>query len=166
MVELHDARYISHTYDEVTYNTEHRYRFVLSFGQAWTLGLLARCHFVAGEAVTAEGLFRAALDGLGGVGEESQNGGIVGGQRSGGASMAVVVASPIHPYSKAATLRGYSELLTEWEKREAEGDTVTQRAESVSFWLLLCSIERVCACKALRFDFFFCPRGRLVVPLH
>eukprot|EP00904_Undaria_pinnatifida_P011212 jgi/Undpi1/7220/HiC_scaffold_22.g09693.m1 len=98
---------------------------------AWTLGLLARCHFVAGEAVTAEGLFRAALDGLAGAAEESQNGGIVGGRRPGEAAIAVVIASPIHPYSKAATLRAYSELLTKWEKREAEGETVTRRAEAV-----------------------------------
>lgn len=94
--------------------------------------MLARCHFVAGEAVTAEGLFRAALDGLAGAAEESQNGGIVGGRRPGEAAIAVVIASPIHPYSKAATLRAYSELLTKWEKREAEGETVTRRAEAVS----------------------------------
>ena len=51
--------------------------------------------------------------------------------------MAVVIASPIHPYSKAATLRSYSELLTQWEKREAEGGNVTRRAEAVSLMAFL-----------------------------
>lgn len=124
------------------HHTEHRSPFFVIyffyFRQAWTLGLLARCHFVAGEAVTAEGLYRAALDGLEGVAEDSQSGGIVGGQRPGEAAMAVVVASPIHPYSKAATLRGYSELLGQWEKREAEGETVTRRAEAVSVFFFCC----------------------------
>ncbi|CAN0272650.1 unnamed protein product, partial [Ectocarpus sp. 8 AP-2014] len=70
---------------------------------AWTLSLLARCHVAAGEAVTAEGLFRAALDSL-------------------QVALPLLFASPLHPYTKAATLRGYSELLLQWEKREAEGE--------------------------------------------
>lgn len=102
--------------------------FVVAFIQAWTLGLVARCHLIAGEAVTAEGLFRAALEG---VGEESANGGIVRDSRSGAAAMSVLFASPIHAYSKAATLRAYSQLLLQWEKRETEGDIIARRAETV-----------------------------------
>lgn len=88
----------------------------------WTLALLARCYLAAGKAVTAEGLFRAALDGSCSVGE----------QKSEAASMPILFSSPIHPYSKAATLRGYSELLLQWENREAEGENVARQAETVS----------------------------------
>lgn len=86
---------------------------------------------MAGEAVTAEGLFRAALDGLPGVAEEADD--ITRSQRSAGAvPLPVLYASPLHPYSKAAMLRGYSELLMQWEKREAEGEATARRAEIVS----------------------------------
>eukprot|EP00903_Cladosiphon_okamuranus_P019609 g18034.t1 len=103
---------------------------------AWTLGLLATCHLVAGEAVTAEGLFRAALDGLTGVAEE--DGDIAKGHRPAGAvALPVLFASPLHPYSKAAMLRGYSELLLQWEKREAEGEATARTAETVESVLLL-----------------------------
>lgn len=92
---------------------------------------MARCHLVAGEAVTAEGLFRAALDGLPGVAEEADD--IAKSQRSAGAvALPVLFASPLHPYSKAAMLRGYSELLMQWEKREAEGEATARQAKTVS----------------------------------
>lgn len=94
--------------------------------QAWTLALLARCHLETGEAVTAEGLFRAALDNLGGaVGEDD------GGSERQGAKANALFPSPIHPYTRAATLRGYAELLLQWEKREGEGEIAAQRADSV-----------------------------------
>eukprot|EP00752_Nemacystus_decipiens_P017555 g15732.t1 len=103
---------------------------------AWTLCLLAQCHLVAGEAVTAEGLFRAALDGLPGVAEEA--GDIAKSQRSAGTvALPVLFASPLHPYSKSAMLRGYSELLMQWEKREAEGEVAARKAENVESSLLL-----------------------------
>lgn len=99
--------------------------------KAWTLSLLGRCHLVAGEAVTAEGLFRAALDGLPGVAEEADD--IAKSQRSAGVvAPPVLFASPLHPFSKAAMLRGYSELLMQWEKREAEGEVTARQAETVS----------------------------------
>lgn len=79
--------------------------------------------------MTAEGLFRAALDGLPGVAEDD----IAKSQRSAGAvALPVLFASPLHPYSKAAMLRGYSELLKQWEKREAEGEITARQAETVS----------------------------------
>ncbi len=78
--------------------------------------------------MTAEGLFRAALDGLRGIAEET-NDEIVKSQSS---APPILFPSPIHPYSKAATLRGYSELLMQWEKREAEGEIVSRQAETVS----------------------------------
>lgn len=81
--------------------------------------------------MTAEGLFRAALDGLPGVAEEADD--IAISQISAGAvGLPVLFASPLHPYSKTATLRGYSELLMQWEKREAEGEVTARRAEAVS----------------------------------
>ncbi|CAB1098815.1 unnamed protein product [Ectocarpus sp. CCAP 1310/34] len=104
---------------------------------AWTLSLLARCHVAAGEAVTAEGLFRAALDSLQGIAEEVDDG-IARSQRSAGAvALPLLFASPLHPYTKAATLRGFSELLLQWEKREAEGEVVARQAEKVESSLLL-----------------------------
>lgn len=84
--------------------------------------MLARCHLEAGEAVTAEGLFRAALDSL--VEEDR------GSERQ-GAKANALFPSPIHPYTRAATLGGYAELLLQWEKREREGKIAAQRAESV-----------------------------------
>lgn len=101
------------------------------FRQVWTLALLGRCHLVAGEAVTAEGLLRAALDGLGTVGEEARGTSatnLVGGLT---ASPLDLFPSPLHPFSKAESLRAYSELLMQWEKREAEGEGVLRRAEKV-----------------------------------
>lgn len=83
--------------------------------------------------MTAEGLFRAALDGLRGIAEEADDE-VLKSQSSGVAvAHPILFPSPIHPYSKAATLRGYSELLMQWEKREAEGEIVTRQAETVSF---------------------------------
>lgn len=92
--------------------------------------------------MTAEGLFRAALDGLRGIAEEAND--EVAKSQSSSVAVAppIMYPSPIHPYSKAATLRGYSELLMQWEKREAEGDIVTRQAETVSnpsFWGRVCS---------------------------
>lgn len=108
------------------------YRIDVLAVQAWTLFLLARCHLTAGEAVTAEGLFRAALDGLQGIAEEVDDG-IVGSQRPTGAvAPSILFASPIHPYSKAAMLQGYSELLLQWEKREAEGEIAARQAKTAS----------------------------------
>lgn len=80
--------------------------------------------------MTAEGLFRAALDGLPGVAGEIDD--MAKSQRSAGAvPLPALFASPLHPYSKAAMLRGYSELLLQWEKREAEGEAAARRAENV-----------------------------------
>ena len=100
--------------------------------QAWTLGLLARCHLEAGEAVTAEGLFRAALDGLKGVVEEEGDGGGFSERQGQGAGSAVVLfPSPLHPYSRAATLKAYAGLLSQWENREGEGGIAARRADTV-----------------------------------
>ncbi|CAM9243530.1 unnamed protein product [Ascophyllum nodosum] len=99
---------------------------------AWTLGLLARCHLEAGEAVTAEGLFRAALDGLKGVVEEEGDGGGFSERQGQGAGSAVVLfPSPLHPYSRAATLKAYAGLLSQWENREGEGGIAARRADTV-----------------------------------
>lgn len=119
---------------------------VFVFVQAWTLALLGRCHLVAGEAVTAEGLLRAALDGFETVGREEGS----TGSDSRGIGGALVVAgpilfpSPLHPFSKADTLRAFSELLMDWEKRESEGERVLRQAEQV---------RRVCLLFALVFYF-------------
>lgn len=87
---------------------------------------------MTGEAVTAEGLFRAALDGLQGIAEEVDDG-LVRSQRSAEAvPPPILFSSPIHPYSKAAMLQGYSELLLQWEKREAEGEIAARQAEKAS----------------------------------
>lgn len=81
--------------------------------------------------MTSEGLFRAALDGLPGVAEEADD--VAKSQRPAGAvALPVLFSSPLHPYSKAAMLRGYSELLMQWEKREAEGEVTARQAETVS----------------------------------
>lgn len=130
----------------------------LCFPQAWTLSLLARCHVAAGEAVTAEGLFRAALDSLQGIAEEVDDG-IARSQRPAGAvALPLLFASPLHPYTKAATLRGYSELLLQWEKREAEGEVVARQAEKVV--LTYCKI-----CASLRLQCVLISSGRPMNPL-
>lgn len=43
----------------------------------------------------------------------------------------VLYPSPIHSYSKEATLRGYAKLLLQWEKREAEAEQVLRQADLV-----------------------------------
>lgn len=84
---------------------------------------------MAGEAVTAEGLLRAAVDGFGGVGEDGVDSNVVvGGQAAAGT---IIFPSPLHSFSKAGALRAYSELLAQWEKREAEGEGLLRRAEKV-----------------------------------
>lgn len=102
---------------------------VVTSSQAWTLALLGRCHLVAGEAVTAEGLMRAALDGLQNARENDSNT-AVGGR--GMVPGTLVFPSPLHIFSQANSLRAYSELLMQWEKREAEGERVALQAERVS----------------------------------
>lgn len=87
---------------------------------------------MAGEAVSAEGLFRAALDGLENIGGRGMEDGIGGDKVPKIAGIYASYASPIHRYSKAATVRGYSDLLLQWEKREAEGESVARQAEAVS----------------------------------
>ncbi|CAM9881570.1 unnamed protein product, partial [Hapterophycus canaliculatus] len=104
---------------------------------AWTLCLLARCHLAAGEAVTAEGLFRAALDGMQGIAEEVNGHTAMSQISKGTLAPAILFASPIHPYSKAAMLRGYSELLLQWEKREAEGKIVGRQGQAAESSLVV-----------------------------
>ena len=82
--------------------------------------------------MTAEGLFRAALDGLRGIAEEADDEAVKSQSSAMAVAPPVVFPSPIHPYSKAATLQGYSELLMQWEKREAEGEVVARQAKTVS----------------------------------
>lgn len=119
--------------------------------------MLARCHLVAGEAVTAEGLFRAALDGLDAI----------GGEGSGTAAATTTAAaavtpgfypSPIHPYSKEATLRGYARLLLQWEKREAEAEQALRRADLVRkghCFLFFLSLDICCAAGLFLFILYY-----------
>ncbi|CAM9705322.1 unnamed protein product [Scytosiphon promiscuus] len=104
---------------------------------AWTLCLLARCHLAAGEAVTAEGLFRAALDGMQGIAEEADGDNAMSQRPMGAVAPAILFASPLHPYSKAAMLRGYSELLLQWEKREAEGEIIERQGHAAESSLVV-----------------------------
>lgn len=101
--------------------------------QAWTLALLGRCHVIAGEAVTAEGLLRAALDGFKTVGGEEGSANSISNVagRAPVAAGPLLFSSPLHPFSKANALRAFSELLMNWEKRESEGGQVQRQAEQV-----------------------------------
>ncbi|CAM9243330.1 unnamed protein product [Discosporangium mesarthrocarpum] len=90
----------------------------------WTLALMARCRLEAGEAVTSEGLFRTALGAM----EPIHRGGAKHHREE---EMLSLHPSPVHPFSLAATLRSYSELLQQWEKREEEGERFLLRAEEM-----------------------------------
>lgn len=46
---------------------------VVTSSCAWMLVLLGQCQLIAGEAITAEGLMHAALDGLQSTGENDSN---------------------------------------------------------------------------------------------
>lgn len=106
---------------------------------AWTLALLGRCHVIAGEAVTAEGLLRAALDGFKTVGGEEGSANSISNVagRAPVAAGPLLFSSPLHPFSKANALRAFSELLMNWEKRESEGGQVQRQAEQVESSLRL-----------------------------
>ncbi|CAM9701715.1 unnamed protein product [Chrysoparadoxa australica] len=81
----------------------------------WNLTLLGQASLLADQAVTSEGLLRAALDKL----EASSRG-------------ASLHPSPCRPFALAATLEIYSGLLSRWEGREPEGEATKERAEGLA----------------------------------
>lgn len=84
---------------------------------------------LAGEAVTAEGLLRAALDALGALEDSNPASTLVGGQEV--VEGVTLYPSPLHSFSKAAALRVYGDLLMQWEKREVEGQRMLKQAQEV-----------------------------------
>ncbi|KAG5191083.1 hypothetical protein JKP88DRAFT_347507 [Tribonema minus] len=90
----------------------------------WVLAQLARCCHLAGSAVTAEGLFRSAM--------EKMDPEDVRGKQA-----LAMHPSPANIFLLQGTLSMYSQLLLQWEKREAVGRKMQQRAQDLEAGLPL-----------------------------
>lgn len=88
------------------------------------LGLIAQNHLEAGQAVTAEGLFRSALDKL---------------------QTPFVIKDIIHCFQRALLLHQYGILQTKWDKREEAGTKMLNQASVLLKTLPVYSIKSYAA---------------------
>jgi hypothetical protein len=105
-------------------------------GAARPLRLLALLHFVEAKAVTAEGLFRGALDKFAALPVAGGSGGGSGGGAAGSSSLLDAAqrwqALPLPCSAQAgSTLHAYAALLGQWEKREGEAAQLSSAAQAL-----------------------------------
>lgn len=106
----------------------------LFLGVAQPLSTIALLQFVAGKAVTGEGLFRSAIDRFS---EASQESSPVSARTAASSGIEASVAlwqsrlSVTQQAQAASTLHVYGALLKQWEKRESEAKQVSLLSESL-----------------------------------